>query len=78
MAQFYVIEHDKRPDGIVNVSETARSTFALALSLYHSRYSTLCVSEQFTSASLLLVDEDLKVIEHATIATQYEQAEQTD
>lgn len=68
---FYVIEHDKRPDGVVNVSETARSTFAGALSLYHERYSKMVVSEQFPCVALALVDEELNVIEHATIETQY-------
>lgn len=73
---FYVIEHQKRPDGIVNVSETARQTFASGLSLYHQRYSVACMSEQYTSVSLMFVDEDLNVIERATIETLYKAEEE--
>ena len=68
---YFVIEHDKRPDGVVNVSETARSTFAGAVSYYHDRYSKMVLNTQFTSVSLMLVDEDLNVIEQATIETQF-------
>ena len=69
---YFVIEHDKRPDGVVNVSETARSTFAGAVSLYHDRYSKMVLNTQFTGVSIMLVDEDLSVIEQATIETQYQ------
>lgn len=68
---YYVIEHDKRPDGLVNTSETARSTFASALSLFYDRASKMVVTDQFTSVSIMLVDEDLNVIEQKQIETQY-------
>lgn len=69
---YYVIEHNKRPDGIVNVSETARNTFANGVSLYHERYSKMVVNTEFIEVSIMLVDEQLNVIEHATINTQYQ------
>jgi len=69
--KYYVIEHQKRPDGEVNVSEVSRTTFAGGLSYYHERYSKMCVNEQFVSVSLMLVDENLTVIEQATIETLY-------
>lgn len=68
---FYVIEHQKRPDGVVNCSETSRTTFAGGVSLYHERYSKMAVNEQFVSVALMLVDEDLTVIEQAVVETQY-------
>lgn len=71
MNMFFVIEHQTRPDGTINVSETSRSTLATALSLYHDRYSKMCVTELFKSVSLMLVDENLNVIQHDTIQTLY-------
>ncbi len=68
---FFVIEHQTRPDGIINTSETSRSTLALALSYYHERYSRMVVNTEFVSVSLVLVDADLNVIQHDTIETQY-------
>lgn len=65
--KYYIIEHQVRPDGEVNVSETARSTFVSALSYYHDRYSKMAVTELYTSVSLMLVDQNLNVIEQATI-----------
>ena len=68
---YYIIEHQTRPDGVVNIFETARATFASALSYYHERYSKMVMTELYTSVSLMLVDADLNVVQHDTIATQY-------
>lgn len=69
--QYFISENQKRPDGVINTSTTARSGFASALSYYHDRYSKMVMTELYTSVSLMLVDEDLNVVEHATIETQY-------
>lgn len=68
---YFIIEHQTRPDGIVNTSETARSTYSAAVSYYHERYSKMVLTDLYTSVSLMLVDADLKVIDSAIIATQY-------
>lgn len=68
---YYIIEHDIRPDGIVNTSETGRTTFALALSFYYDRASKLVASEAFTSAHLMLVDESLNVIKADHLETSW-------
>ena len=68
---YYVIEHQIRPDGVVNTSETGRSTPALALSLYYDRASKLVVNENFTSAHIMLVDESLNVIKADHLETAY-------
>lgn len=73
--QYFIIENQKRSDGVINTTTTARSGFASALSYYHDRYSKMVVTELYTSVSLMLCDEDLNVIEHATIATQYQPEE---
>ena len=69
--KYFIIEHQTRTDGGINVSETARSTFAGGLSLYHERYSKMVVNTDFVSVSIMLVDENLSVIQHDTIQTQY-------
>lgn len=68
---YYIIEHQTRPDGIVNTSETARSTFASALSYYHERYSKMVMTDMYTSVSIMLVDENLEVVQKDTIETQH-------
>lgn len=68
---FYIIEHDVRPDGVVNTSEVGRTTFASALSHYYERQSKLVMSEVFTSAHLMLVDDELNVLKFDHINTLY-------
>lgn len=68
---YYIIEHDIRPDGVVNNSETGRSTFSNALSLYYDRASKLVVSELFVSAHIMLVDESLNVVKADHLETSY-------
>lgn len=67
---YFVIEHQVRKDGEVNTSETRRSSFASALSLYHERYSKMVMNEEFLKVSLMMVDQDLEVVEKATFETQ--------
>lgn len=72
--KYFIIEHQARTDGEVNASEVVRSTFASALSYYHERYSKMVVNTGFVSVSIMLVDENLSVIQHDTIQTQYQAA----
>lgn len=69
---YAVIEHQIKPDGTVNMSETARSTFAMAESYYHERYSKMRVNTEFVSVSIMLVDENLNVIQQAIVETCYQ------
>lgn len=75
---YYVIEHNIRPDGIVNTSETGRSTFALALSHYYDRASKVVVAENFVSSHLLLVKEDLEVVKTDHLGGLYKEPETTE
>lgn len=68
---YYVIEHQIRPDGVVNTSEVGRTAFASALSHYYERESKLVLSEVFTSAHLMLVDEELNVLKFNHVNTLY-------
>lgn len=72
---YYIVETNHRPDGVINISTTARQTFASALSFYHDRYSKMVMSEDFTSVAIQMVDENLDVWEHDVIETQYKPAE---
>lgn len=67
MAMHFVIEHNVRADGIVNVAETARSNKAQAVVYYHDRFSKLAANDQFVKSSLMLVDEDLNQLDYDLI-----------
>ena len=71
MTMYYILEHQIKPNGEVNVSEVARSSFSSALSYYYERCSKMVVTELFTSAYIMLVDEKLKVIKKDDLQTAY-------
>lgn len=68
---YYIIEHQIRPDGEVNVSETARSSFSSALSYYYERCSKMVVTDLFKSVHIMLVDEKLNNIKKDNLQTAY-------
>lgn len=69
---YFIIENQKRQDGVVNTTTTGRSTFASALSYYHERYSKMVMNEDYVWVALMLCDEELNVVEQAKIDTLYE------
>ena len=68
----FLTELQKRPDGIVNSSVTARSSLATGLALYYDRASKAVTSTQFTGIALNLTDEDGNIIENRHFDTLYE------
>lgn len=68
---FFVIEHQIREDGIVNTTETTRSSFKSASSYYHERFSKMIMNEEFPEVALMLTNKRLEVIERTSIQTQY-------
>lgn len=68
---YYVIEHQIRLDGVVNVSETSRASFSSALSYYYERCSKMVVTDTYKSVHVMLVDEKLEVIKKDDLATMY-------
>lgn len=68
---FYIIEHQVRPDGVVNTSEVARQDEASALSYYYERYSKMVMTELYPAVSLLMTDQDLNVIKHDSLVTRW-------
>lgn len=75
---YYVIEHNIRPNGVVNVSETGRSTFALGLNYYYERCSKAVVNEAFVTSHVMLVDENLEVIKVDHLAGLYEEPKEVE
>lgn len=75
---YYIIEHQIKPNGEVNVSEVARSSFSLALSYYYERCSKMVVTDLFNSVHIMLVDERLNNIKKDDLTTAYVEPEQTE
>lgn len=69
----FLTELQKRPDGIINNSITARSSLATGLALYYDRASKAVTSTQYTGVALMLTDEDGNVIENKRFDTLYEE-----
>lgn len=67
----FLTELQKRPDGIVNSTVTARSSLATGLALFYDRASKAVTSEQFTGVALTLTDEDGNIIENKYFDTLY-------
>ena len=74
----YVIENQIRADGTVNNTVTARSSFASGLSLYYDRCSKMVVTELYPKVAVMLTDEELNVIEHQVITTQWHPEEEAE
>ena len=74
----FLTELDKRPDGLINSSVTARSSLATGLALYYDRASKAVTSTQFTGVALTLTDEDGNIIENKRFDTLYEPEEVTE
>lgn len=72
----FLTELDKRPDGLINSSVTARSSLATGLALYYDRASKAVTSTQFTGIALTLTDEDGNIIENRRFDTLYEEPEE--
>lgn len=72
----FLTELDKRPDGIINSSVTARSSLAMGLTLYYDRASKAVTSTQFTGVALTLTDENGSIIENRYFETLYEAPEE--
>ena len=74
----YVIENQIRADGAINNTVTARSSFASGLSLYYDRCSKMVMTELYPKVAVMLTDEELNVIEHQVITTQWHPEEEAE
>ena len=72
----FLTELQKRPDGIVNSTVTARSSLATGLALYYDRASKAVTSTQFTGVVLTLINENGDILENKFFETMYGKTEE--
>ena len=71
--RYYIIENQIRDDGVINNIVTVRQTFATGLSYYYDRCSKMVVTELYPKVAIMLADEELNVVQHEIITTQWQQ-----
>ena len=70
----FLTELQKRPDGIVNSTLTARSSLATGLAFYYQRAAVAVTSKDYQWVALTLQDEEGNIIENKLFDTLYEPA----
>lgn len=68
---YYVSEFQTRPDGVVNATQTARSSLALGLAYYYQRAAVAVTTTDFTDVGLVLMDQYGTIIKSERFETQY-------
>lgn len=68
---YYVAEFQTRPDGIVNATQTARSSLAMGLALYYQRAAVAVTTKDFPAVALVLMDQYGTVIKSERFETLY-------
>ena len=74
--QYFITELQTRPDGIVNSTLTARSSYAMGLAYYYQRAAAAVASQNFVSVALTLQNQDGSIIENQKFDTLYEPVEE--
>ena len=74
--QYFITELQTRPDGIVNSTLTARSSYAMGLAYYYQRAAAAVASQNFVSVALTLQNQDGFIIENQKFDTLYEPVEE--
>lgn len=70
---YIVTELQKRPDGIVNVTTTTRSSLALALQYYYQRAAAAVVTTDYLWVGLTLTSEENEIKLNERFETLYEE-----
>jgi len=68
---YYLTELQTRPDGIVNASQTARSSLALGLAYYYQRAAVAVTTKDFPAVALVLMDQYGTIIKSERFETLY-------
>lgn len=68
---YYVSEFQTRPDGVVNATQTARSSLAMGLALYYQRAAVAVATKDFPAVALVLMDQYGSVIKAERFETLY-------
>lgn len=69
---YYLTELQTRPDGIVNATQTARSSLALGLAYYYQRASVAVATKDYPAVALVLMDQYGTIIKSERFETLYE------
>ena len=70
--KLFLVELQNRPDGITNQTINTYSTPAITMSMFYQRCAAACTSTQFTSVSLVVMDQYANIMECKNIVTAYE------
>ncbi len=70
-ARLFLVELQNRPDGIVNQTINSYSTPAVTMGMFYQRCAAACTSTQFTSVSLVVMDQYANIMECKNIVTAY-------
>ena len=71
MTRTFLIELQARPDGIINSTINSYSTFAITMSMFYQRCAAAVTSTQFTSVTLIVLDQNGNIFENRRLATSY-------
>lgn len=74
--QYFITELQTRPDGIVNSTLTARSSYAMGLAYYYQRAAAAVANQDLVSVALTLQNQDGFIIENQKFDTLYEPVEE--
>lgn len=69
---YYLTELQTRPDGVVNASQTARSSLATGLAYFYQRAAVAVTTTDFLAVALVLMDQYGSIIKSERFETLYE------
>lgn len=75
--QYFITELQTRPDGIVNSTLTARSSYAMGLAYYYQRAAAAVANQDLVSVALTLQNQDGFIVENQKFDTLYEPVEES-
>lgn len=74
--QYFITELQTRPDGIINSTLTARSSYAMGLAYYYQRAAAAVANQNLVSVALTLQSQDGFIVENQKFDTLYEEPEE--
>lgn len=75
--QYFIVEIQRRPDGMFNQTTTTRQTLRTALAYYYDRASKAVANESFTFVTLVLLDTDGTILKDEKLTAAYVEPEVT-
>ena len=69
--QYYVSEIQNRADGVNNQSATMRQKLSTGLQLFYERCAATVQTQQYPTATLMLIDSEGGIYKNERIVTSY-------